>query len=544
MLPSAIEPCQGAVFCPPTLSREMQPCQHPPHRRLANGLGALQGASCKSLHLGRLVMASFLVGRLLIRPPVRELGAGGCLVGKSCPSVEDDVQDVAEERVQRHGHDCNGSMDQPREMNCLVPLPLPVPSPLSRPSSHLISSFALHFSFSSLQLVEPCLICTSAQASPHANLRAAAGPEPEPEPEPARARTRSTGRLTGIKVLVGSGTNTVLLLLVPDPNCSSSRRTAALHRTTSTTSRRSRLRCFYNSSSSFSSSSSITTTTTISAITTTSSTLHGRLQPHSDAASALLLRPDIPASNAVDAGAHTQSSLLPIYRCQFYYAQLAISADAIIAASPDINMAGLFRKVYDWLLRMFCLSPPAPAAAPALYASHVLTKSFRAMEMEVTMVGLQNAGKTSLLRVLAGGEFTLDSIPTVGFNMKRVQRGHVTLKCWDIGGQPRFRTMWERYCRGVSAIVFIVDIADVELIPQAKEELHELMRHKSLAGIPLLLLGNKSDLHEKLSVDELIDELDLKSIQGREVCCYGISAKEETNLDAVVNFLMKWANRA
>lgn len=137
----------------------------------------------------------------------------------------------------------------------------------------------------------------------------------------------------------------------------------------------------------------------------------------------------------------------------------------------------------------------------------------------------------------------ISSIPTVGFNMKRVQQGHVTLKCWDIGGQPRFRTMWERYCRGVNAIVFIVDIADVDVIPQAKEELHSLMSHQSLTGIPLLVLGNKSDLPQKLSVDDLIEELDLKSIQSREVCCYGISAKEETNLDAVVQFLVKWANR-
>jgi ADP-ribosylation factor-like protein 8 len=127
--------------------------------------------------------------------------------------------------------------------------------------------------------------------------------------------------------------------------------------------------------------------------------------------------------------------------------------------------------------------------------------------------------------------------------MKRVQRGHVTLKCWDIGGQPRFRPMWERYCRDVNAIVFIVDVADTAVIPQAKEELHSLMNSEVLLEIPLLVLGNKSDLEEKLTVDELIEELDLKSVQGREVCCYGISAKEETNLDAVVNFLMKYATR-
>ncbi|KAM3511756.1 hypothetical protein MY11210_004576 [Beauveria gryllotalpidicola] len=183
-------------------------------------------------------------------------------------------------------------------------------------------------------------------------------------------------------------------------------------------------------------------------------------------------------------------------------------------------MTGLFRKVYDWLMR-----------------------TFWAQEMEVTVVGLQNAGKTSLLRVLSGGEFTVDSIPTVGFNLKKVQHGHVLLKCWDLGGQPRFRSMWERYCRGVNAIVFIVDIADLPQIPAAKEELHSLMSYHSLGGIPLLVLGNKSDLPNKLSVDDLIDSLDLKAIQGREVCCYGISAKEETNLDAVVQFLVKWAGR-
>ena len=127
--------------------------------------------------------------------------------------------------------------------------------------------------------------------------------------------------------------------------------------------------------------------------------------------------------------------------------------------------------------------------------------------------------------------------------MKRVQKGHVTLKCWDLGGQPRFRQMWERYCRGVNAIVFIVDIADMDVLSAAKEELHILMSNQTLVGIPLLVLGNKSDLPDRLTVDELIDVMDLKSISGREVSCYGISAREETNLDAVLHWLVKYANR-
>jgi len=103
--------------------------------------------------------------------------------------------------------------------------------------------------------------------------------------------------------------------------------------------------------------------------------------------------------------------------------------------------------------------------------------------------------------------------------------------------------MWERYCRGVDAIVFIVDSADTEALPVAKDELHLLLEKPVLDGIPLLVLGNKSDLEEKLSVDELIEALDLKSISHREVSCYGISAKEETNLDAVLQWLVARASK-
>lgn len=70
-----------------------------------------------------------------------------------------------------------------------------------------------------------------------------------------------------------------------------------------------------------------------------------------------------------------------------------------------------------------------------------------------------------------------------------------------------------------------------------------------LAGIPLLVLGNKNDLREAVTVEKLIDDMsdtllmtltirDLKKIEGREVSCYSISAKNTMNLDAVFKWLI------
>jgi len=169
---------------------------------------------------------------------------------------------------------------------------------------------------------------------------------------------------------------------------------------------------------------------------------------------------------------------------------------------------------------------------------------FWKQEMELTLVGLQNSGKTTLVNVLASGGFNEDMIPTVGFNMKKITKGNVTIKLWDIGGQPRFRSMWERYCRGVNAILFVVDSADAEKFEAAKKELHDLLSKPPLAGIPVLVLGNKSDLNDAIGVDAIIEKLALKSLTGREVCCYSISAKNSVNIDITLEWLIKHSKNA
>lgn len=184
------------------------------------------------------------------------------------------------------------------------------------------------------------------------------------------------------------------------------------------------------------------------------------------------------------------------------------------------NITTFFRSFLDWLRRLFFKE-----------------------EMELTLVGLQNSGKTTLVNVIANGQFQEDMIPTVGFNMRKIVKGSVTMKVWDLGGQPRFRTMWERYCRGVDAIVFVVDAADRSRFEAAKAELKALLDKPQLAHIPVLILGNKNDLPDALSAELLIDTLGLTEITGREICCYSISAKNMVNIDITLQWLMKHTNR-
>ncbi|KAF8389964.1 hypothetical protein HHK36_024484 [Tetracentron sinense] len=164
--------------------------------------------------------------------------------------------------------------------------------------------------------------------------------------------------------------------------------------------------------------------------------------------------------------------------------------------------------------------------------------------MELSLIGLQNAGKTSLVNVITTGGYSEDMIPTVGFNMRKVTKGHVTLKLWDLGGQRRFRVMWERYCRGASAILYVVDAADRDSVPISRSELHDLLTKPSLGGIPLLVLGNKIDKSEALSKQALMDQLGLESITDREVCCYMISCKDSINVDVVIDWLIKHSKTA
>ena len=96
---------------------------------------------------------------------------------------------------------------------------------------------------------------------------------------------------------------------------------------------------------------------------------------------------------------------------------------------------------------------------------------------------------------MKSNQWTEDVIPTVAFNLRKVRKGNVTMRIWDVAGtylalrrfnkahdqtlnhhdtwnrydlgQPKFRSMWERYCKGNDAIVYVIIILPILLLEYA-----------------------------------------------------------------------------
>lgn len=106
----------------------------------------------------------------------------------------------------------------------------------------------------------------------------------------------------------------------------------------------------------------------------------------------------------------------------------------------------------------------------------------------------------------------------------------------------------------------MVDAADLDKMEASRNELHSLLDKPQLAGIPVLVLGNKRDLPGALEETGLIERMweassmvnlsfflifflrrNLSAIQDREICCYSISCKEKDNIDITLQVRLESA---
>ncbi|KAM6923526.1 ADP-ribosylation factor-like protein 9, partial [Xenentodon cancila] len=143
---------------------------------------------------------------------------------------------------------------------------------------------------------------------------------------------------------------------------------------------------------------------------------------------------------------------------------------------------------------------------------------------QVLVLGLDGAGKTSLLHCFSIGSLEQDVQPTQGFNAVSISKDNLHIEFLEIGGKEGLRPYWQRYMSKALLLVFVVDSSDPERFPVAKKHLHEVLA--SRPSLPLMVLANKQDLPGSCSITNLHEALSLSEVGHRRLFLIGTYVKK------------------
>ncbi|KAK6207343.1 ADP-ribosylation factor-like protein 2 [Pestalotiopsis sp. IQ-011] len=150
-------------------------------------------------------------------------------------------------------------------------------------------------------------------------------------------------------------------------------------------------------------------------------------------------------------------------------------------------------------------------------------------EMRILMLGLDNAGKTTIVKKIMNEDVNTVS-PTLGFIIKTIDYEGYKLNIWDVGGQKTLRSYWRNYFEKTDALIWVVDATDRLRIDDCKEELHGLLQEERLSGASLLVFANKTDVQGCMDEDEILQGLQLKDIRSHRWQILQCSAMTGRNL--------------
>ncbi|QRW19472.1 ADP-ribosylation factor family [Rhizoctonia solani] len=151
-------------------------------------------------------------------------------------------------------------------------------------------------------------------------------------------------------------------------------------------------------------------------------------------------------------------------------------------------------------------------------------------DVRILMVGLDSAGKTTILYRLQIGE-VVSTIPTIGFNVESVTYKNIKFQVWDLGGQSSIRPYWRCYYANTHAIIYVIDASDHDRLQTSRAELLTMLAEEELKGVP--------DVPGALPPGEISDRLGLAGAEkGREWSVRGSCATKGEGLEEGLDWLV------
>ena len=132
----------------------------------------------------------------------------------------------------------------------------------------------------------------------------------------------------------------------------------------------------------------------------------------------------------------------------------------------------------------------------------------RTKHADITICGLDDAGKTTLLRFLETGEFH-ETTPTMGINRETLHLPNLQINVFDMAGQADFRGMWHSVNEKSDGIVFVVDRSNAMRFEEAKYVFQSTINIQLDNDVIVLVLLNKSDVPDVIEKTEFIREFGL-----------------------------------
>ncbi|KAF3394753.1 ADP-ribosylation factor-like protein 2 [Talaromyces pinophilus] len=159
-------------------------------------------------------------------------------------------------------------------------------------------------------------------------------------------------------------------------------------------------------------------------------------------------------------------------------------------------------------------------------------------EMRILMLGLDNAGKTTIVKQIMNEDVTTVS-PTLGFIIKTIDFQGYKLNIWDVGGQKTLRSYWRNYFEKTDALIWVVDATDRLRIDDCREELAGLLLEERLMGASLLIFLNKTDVGGCMTESDIYEGLQLDAIKTHKWAIFPCSAMTGKNLHEGLDWVVQ-----
>jgi len=169
--------------------------------------------------------------------------------------------------------------------------------------------------------------------------------------------------------------------------------------------------------------------------------------------------------------------------------------------------------------------------------SRLFSGLFGSKETRILILGLDGAGKTTILYRLQVGE-VVTTIPTIGFNVETVTYKNLKFQVWDLGGQTSIRPYWRCYYANTDAVIYVIDSQDRERIGISKQELISMLDEEELRKAVLVVLANKQDMEGAMSATDVSNALGLSALKSRSWSIFKTSAIKGEGLDEAMDWLV------